>query len=154
MKNSDIDFNRTFKLLEKEVKHKFTNFKYVIDDSIKDYVYTNSDDNTEFTQFGDLKIFYPDKHCYFGDLRKSKKDQTFTCGIKEALVHVTHVITNLIFEKSFIFFINLNPMAVDYYYRIEVTYSGETKTIYVMLVKSLSFGFIGPRKGIVVKKEF
>ncbi len=155
MKNSNINFNRTLEALEREIKKKFTKFRYVIDSKIEQYEYIDFHDEDEYIPFSELKVFYPDKPCYLGDILKLKgTTQYYNPGIKEALTHVVHLVGLLRFDESISFFLNLRPAQKGTYHRLEVSYFQETKILSVLLVKTLCFGYLSPKKGVVVMKDF
>lgn len=68
MKNKDINFYRTLEDLEREIKKKFTKFRYIIDPKIENYDYIDFHDEDEYIPFSELKVFYPNKPCYLGDI--------------------------------------------------------------------------------------
>jgi hypothetical protein len=154
MKNKDINFKQTLKILEQEIKKKFTKFRYIIDSKIEEYEYVDSHDQDEFVPFSELRVFYPKEACYLGDLLKLKKEHYYNPGIKEALTHVNHLIQRLTFEEGISFFINLRSVEKDIHHRLEISYFQETKILSVLLVKTFCFGYLSPKKGVVVMKDF
>ncbi len=161
MKNKDINFKQTLKILEQEIKKKFRKFRYIIDSKIEEYEYIDSHDQDEFVPFSEIKVFYPDKAYYLGDVLKIKgEEQYYSPGIKEALTHVVHIVRTLKFDENISFYINLKQVKSGVHHRLQVScfqkanFFGKTKILSVLLMKTYCFGYVSPKSGVLVKKDF
>lgn len=168
MKNYDTRFKKVFANLERELKNKFPNFNILIDfyfsekekEKVGVYDFTQEYDvmyldEDKATRYDELDVLYPTSPCYFGDLRKENKYKNiyFTCGLTEALIQLIRFVKGPKLEGGTDFLINLTPQDARFF-RIEYSYYQKSKIVSVLLIRTFCYGYLSPKKGMLVKKDF